>query len=45
MLAALLDEAARREGLPVAGRGSEVGKFWGSGEGAGGWLNFTLSDI
>ena len=29
MLAALLDEAARREGLPSAGRGSEVGKFWG----------------
>ena len=47
MLAALLDEAARREGLPAAGlgRGSEVGKFWGSGEGAGGGLNFTLSDI
>jgi hypothetical protein len=43
MLAALLDEAAQREGLP--GRGSEVGKFWGSGEGAGGGLNFTLSDL
>jgi len=22
-----------------------VGKFWGSGEGAGGGLNFTLSDL
>jgi len=43
MLTDLLDEAARREGLP--GRGSEVGKFWGSGEGVGGGLNFTLSDI
>ena len=45
MLAALLDKAAQREGLPAAGRGSEVGKFWCSGEGAGGGLNFTLSDL
>ena len=36
---------AEPEGLPAAGRGSEVGKFWGSGEGAGGGLNFTLSDL
>jgi len=42
MLAALLAEAAR-EGL--LGSWSEVGKFWGSGEGVGGGLNFTLSDI
>ena len=39
MHSALLEEAARREGLP--GRGSEVGKFWGSGEGVGGGLNFS----
>jgi len=41
----LLEEAAAagREGLP--GRGSEVGKFWGSGEGVGGGLNFTISDL
>ena len=39
----LLEEAAGREGLP--GRGLQVGKIWGSGEGVGGGLNFTLSDL
>jgi len=42
MLAALLDEAARREGLPSAGRGSEVGKFWGSGTGLGKSVSVSL---